>query len=164
MKKGKLLGIEKNMLLTANKSLSFYLAHPFDSRKEVRKWELEFEKRTKIILVNPFYDTLRTDIEKIDAGRTERYEKLQPTELVQRDIGYIATNNGIISIIKKNNRGVSFGTPMEMVYAKILNKPCYLLITNQHENHPWLVYHSTRIFTKRAKLEKFLEDLNAIHK
>lgn len=164
MKKEKLLEIEKNMLLAADKSLSFYLAHPFDSRKEVRKWELEFEKRTKIILVNPFYDTLRTDVEKIDAKRETRYEKLNAFELVPRDIGYITTNNGMISIILGGNGGVSFGTPMEMVYAKILNKPCYPLVTNGHENHPWLVYHSTRIFTKKEKLEKFLEGLNAIHK
>jgi len=161
MKKEKLLEIEKNMLLAAEKSLSFYLAHPFDARKGIRIWELDFEKRTGINLMNPFYDVARKDVERIDAGRTERYEKLQPIELVQRDIGHIAINNGIISII---NGDLSYGTIQEMVYAKILQKLNYLLITNKHENHPWLVYHSTRIFTKKAKLEKFLEDLNAIHR
>ncbi len=36
---------------------TFYLSHPFVSRKYVREWELKFEgKHPKMALINPFYD------------------------------------------------------------------------------------------------------------
>ena len=57
---------------------NFYLAHPFEARKNVRKWELGFEKRTGINLFNPFYDgDEREDVEKADQDRRIRYEQLE---------------------------------------------------------------------------------------
>ena len=52
----------------------------------------------------------------------------------------------------------SYGTIQEMVYSHIFKKPNYCLVTNGHENHPWIRYHSTKIFTKLKDLEKFLEE------
>ena len=53
---------------------------------------------------------------------------------------------------------ISYGTIMEIVYAKINNKPVYSLITNGHDNHPWLKYHSKKIFTTFVGLEKNFRD------
>jgi len=135
----------------------YYLAHPFDSRKEVREWELGFEKRTGINLLNPFYDApCRTDVEKIDAGRQERYEKVDENELVQRDVSHIK-KRGVKGIIALINGDLSYGTIQEMVYAKIIcKKKVYSVITNGHENHPWLKYHSTKVFLNKEQLEEFL--------
>ncbi|MDO8517416.1 MAG: hypothetical protein Q7S33_04820 [Nanoarchaeota archaeon] len=138
------------------KKEEYYLAHPFDSRKQIRDWELGFEKRTGISLLNPFYDdSRRTDVEKIDAGRNERYEKLDEKELVERDIGHIKQKSvkGIIAFV---NGDLSYGTIQEMVYAKSYNKLVYSVISNGHENHPWLKYHSTKIFKSKDELETFL--------
>jgi len=145
-------------------TLNLYLAHSFDFRFKAREWELEFEKRTKINLINPFYDTQRTDVEKIDAGRAERYKELIPKELVERDLSIIKKSDGLVGLITGD---LSYGTIMEIVYSKVLedinkkkNKefthPNYLIITNKHENHPWLKYHATEIFTSLDDFENWI--------
>jgi len=137
--------------------MKLYLAHPFSSRKEIREWELKIEKKIGIELINPFYDLNRKDVSRIDSGASEKFEGLNHTEIIQRDVGYIAISNGVVSIV---NGETSYGTVQEMVYSKILQKPNYCLVTNGYENHPWIKYHSTKIFTKIEKLEKFLEKLS----
>lgn len=144
--------------------MKLYLAHPFDSRKYIREWELEFEKRTGIELVNPFYDVVRNDVKKIDAGKCRRYEKVEPKEIVERDLNYIKESNGLVGVITGD---LSYGTLMEIVYNKLLgdaikNHPTYLVVTNGHENHLWLRYHSDNIFTSLKDLEKYLIK-NEIH-
>jgi nucleoside 2-deoxyribosyltransferase len=133
--------------------MNYYLAHPLDERKNIREWELEFENRTKIELINPFYDTERKDVERIDAGRVERYEKLNPTEIVERDLREIDESDGTIAFI---TGALSYGTIMEIFYTKKINKPCYIIITNGHENHPWLKYCSKKIFTNKEDFEKWI--------
>lgn len=131
---------------------SYYLAHPFKSRHEVRGWELAFEERTGIPLLNPFYDVPRPDIEDRDAGRenprTKHYDRL-----VNDDLELVYGSDGLIAIIDDN---FTYGTPQEMVYAKIWGKKIYCVVTNGQENHPWLRFHSTRIFTSREELERVL--------
>jgi len=134
--------------------MKLYLAHPFDSRRYIRKWELGFEKRTCIDLINPFYDITRKDVDLIDAGIVERYEKLKPIELVNRDLEQIKGSKGIITIVDGN---LSYGTIQEMVYANIYEKLVYSIISNGHENHPWLKYHSYKIFTKLNDFEKWIK-------
>ena len=117
-----------------------YLAHPFDSRVAIRKWELHVEQ-CGIRLLNPFYDEIRQDIVEIDEGRAGRYEKLIPAKVVERDVEAIKNSDGIIAIVCDvhsiattfwqkiwtwffNKPALSFGTIMEIVYAKVvLEKP-----------------------------------------
>lgn len=132
----------------------FYLAHPFDSRDYIRDWEQEIEKKFGIELLNPFYDVKdRTDIEKIDGGRNERYKEIVPSELVERDVQYILKNDGLVGIV---DGALSYGTIMEIVYANIFRKQVYLIVTNGHQEHPWLVHHATRIFTSFEEFENWL--------
>lgn len=136
--------------------MKLYLAHPFDTRKWVRDWELEVEKRLGIELLNPFYDAVgRTDIEKIDAGRRERYEQINPTELVSRDLQHMRKCDGLVGIV---DGSLSYGTIMEIVYARVYQLPVYLIVTNGHHGHPWLVYHATKIFTSLEEFEQYLKE------
>lgn len=136
--------------------MKLYLAHPFDTRNWVRSWELEVEKRLKIELLNPFYDASgRTDIEKIDAGRRERYEQINPTELVNRDLQHMRKCDGLVGIV---DGSLSYGTIMEIVYAKLYQLPVFLVVTNKHQKHPWLVYHSTKIFVSLEEFENYFKD------
>lgn len=135
------------------KRLKLYLAHPLDSRKQLREWELEIEKRLDIEIINPFYDTNRQDVEMIDSGRKKRYEKLDESKIVQRDVAEIAKSDGIIAMVTGD---ISYGTIQEMVYANILQKKVYSIITNGHENHPWLKYHSDEIFLNKKDFEEYL--------
>jgi len=131
------------------KMVKLYLAHAFDSRYEIRKWELDFEKQNPIELVNPFYDINRKDIIEIDNGKRQKYE-VNENKIVERDIIEIIKSGGLVAIIDNN---VVVGTFQEMVYAKLFRKIIFGLITNGHEKHPWLRYHSDFIFTTRKALE-----------
>lgn len=118
------------------------------------------EKSGLVELVNPFYDAPdRTDVEEIDAGRAERYEKLIPSELVQRDLRQIEKADGTVAII---DGSVSYGTIMEIVYThSFYNKPVYLICTNGHHNHPWLKYHATCVFESPREFEQWLKNTSA---
>jgi len=141
------------MKILKKKNESFlYLAHPFDFRKEARNWELGIEKKLGINILNPFYDTGRQDAKDIDAGRAARYE-IDPKKIVEGDLKYIKKSNGLIAFITGD---LSYGTIQEMVYAYNFKKPVYSIITNGHEKHPWLQYHSTYVFTKLEDLENML--------
>jgi len=131
----------------------YYLAHPTDSRKEVREWELNFEKKTGIILINPFYDVPRDDIKLMDAGVCHKYD-CDPKITIERDVKNIKNaKKGLIAII---NEHISYGTIQEIIYAKTLfNKEVYSIITNGQENHPWLRYHSDRVFTTFRDFEDY---------
>ena len=132
----------------------FYLAHPFDSRHELREWELEVEKSTGLEIVNPFYDIDRgTDISDVDEGRSVRYSSGKHKAIVTRDVKAIRKTDGVIAFVTGD---LSYGTIQELVYAYLDSAPVYLVCTNGHEEHPWLVYHTTKIFTSREELEEFL--------
>lgn len=133
--------------------MKLYLAHPFDSRHEMRQWELHLETALDIEIVNPFYDLERRDVDEIDSGRASRYEKLNPAELVNRDINAIASCDGVIAYV---NGDLSYGTIMEIVYANLTNVTVYLICTNGHHDHPWLKYHADHIFTSKDELEQYL--------
>lgn len=133
----------------------FYLAHNFDFRKKARKWQIDFENRTGIKLINPFYDIERRDIQAIDAGKIGRYEAIDPESLVLNDLAAIQkAKYGIVALVTP--APFTCGTLMEIVYAKIMNKKVYTVVTNGHEKHPWLIFHSDRLFDNFYNLEDFL--------
>ena len=135
-----------------------YLAHPFDYRKEARHWELGFEKRTGIELVNPFYDLERTDVKEIDEDRAGRYEKLDHIKLVERDLTAIYDADFVVAFVTGD---LSYGTIQEIVYSYLAGKPVFIIVTNGHEGHPWLKYHATGgIFTNTKDFRKYIEKVN----
>lgn len=131
----------------------YYLAHPFDSRHQMRAWELGVESCLGLNIYNPFYDGHRSDVEAIDAGRHARYEKIDPATVVERDVDAIAKSDGVIALV---NGDLSYGTIQEIVYATMLDIPVYLVCTNNHHDHPWLCYHSEHVFHTLSDLEMFL--------
>ncbi len=118
--------------------MRFYLAHPFDTRKIVRRMELLIEDVTGIELVNPFYDLDRNDVVQIDTGRAGRYEKLDYTQLVLQDLEVIEScPDGLVAYIPWDC--FQFGTPCECWYAMEQGRPVYI-ISEQHYNHPWIKF------------------------
>ena len=130
--------------------MRLYLAHPFNTRKVMREWELGAEVKYDIEIVNPFYDITRDDIVPIDNSTAGRYELLDCTKIVNRDIDAIAGCEGVVAIVSGDT---SYGTIMEIVYASMFDLPVYIVWTNGHEQHPWLKYHAKRIFTCLKDLE-----------
>lgn len=135
----------------------FYLAHPFDSRHEVREWEKLVEADSDITLINPFYDLEGEDMAGHDAGRLERYEDILASDIVDRDVEAIYGADGVVAYI---SGALSYGTIMEIVYAYSHAVPVYLICTNGHEGHPWLKYHAKKIFLSLDDAHEFLRSLN----
>jgi len=135
--------------------MKYYLAHPFDSRKEMRQWELYCECHYDIEITNPFYDITRADIDPIDNGTASRYEHLDPEEVVSRDLNAITNSDAVIAYVSGD---VSIGTSMEIVYAYCAGIPVYVICTNGHQNHPWLSFHAEMIFTSKDEFEFWLDD------
>jgi nucleoside 2-deoxyribosyltransferase len=122
------------------KPKKFYLAHPFDSRYKVREWEEKFEKDTGIEFLNPFYEgNDNIGIESPDTGRAERYEKIDADKLIRMDVEHIKSCDGVVAII---DGSISYGTIQEMVYAKLHGKPVITVVSNGHQDHPWIRHHS----------------------
>jgi len=145
--------------------IEMYLAHPFSSRHKMREWELEMEKEWNLNIINPFFDVVREDKEIIDkkdvtlttqATRKERYGLTdeQCATLVERDVSLIKNSDGMIAIV---DGSLSYGTIQEMVYAHKLGVPVYAVILNGHIGHPWLRYHSTKIFETLEELAEWLK-------
>jgi nucleoside 2-deoxyribosyltransferase len=119
--------------------VKFYLAHPILKRYEVREQELQFEKKTGIQLINPFYDTYEKDVYmvKIDKGLMDKWdEKLDYERIVEKDLEAIRQCDGVVAVVY---RTFSIGTFMELWYALTLKKPVYI-VTKSCCTHPWLRY------------------------
>lgn len=134
----------------------YYLAHPFDSRKYVREWELKFEaNHPTFTLLNPFYDRGgiggRPDVEQYDKGGKPVHYDGYEDELVRRDLESQMKCIGTVAII---DGATSYGTIMEILYQTINRKPRYLIVTNGKDDHPWLRVHSTKIFTSFEDFEQ----------
>ena len=143
------------------KLFTFYLSHPFESRKKIREWELKFEKRhPNIALINPFYDVEgegREDVKARDEGIGFKKEPGYDWRLVRRDKIAMLFSRGIIVVIDENSAD-SFGTKMEIVYARVLaNNPKLLICTTKHYNHPWFKTHFHRIYRSFEEFEKDIE-------
>lgn len=145
--------------------LRLYLAHSFNLRKNIRNWELDFEKRTGIELVNPFYDIKNRQTAEKQAIRSEatNWRKIYPIKrldekkLVITDIRNMIYSDGVVAVLGKD----SYGTPMEMVYAKLWGRNVYTWARNGGENHPWIKFHSDYLTSRLGDLEiKLIEVRN----
>ena len=138
---------------------SLYLAHPWDMHEEVRKWELQFEKKHKINLDNPFFDTARPDVDKLVKESSDRkqrytYSKQNGLLIVEKDLRAIEENNGLIAFLEYGQR--SFGTPMEIFYSSmVLQKPTYI-ISKEASGHPWIRGLATKVFKTKEAFEKYI--------
>ncbi len=116
----------------------YYLAHPLDLRKKVRKEELRLEAITGISLVNPFYDIKRFDVKAIDAGEITRWDhRLDYKGIVQNDLSLIDKYRKVVAYAKRG--ALSIGTICEMWHARTSHYPILLVTADLHQ-HPWMRY------------------------
>ena len=147
---------------------TLYLAHNFETRFGMRKWELKIEAIYKINLFNPFYDADRNDMVQLDKqGESRRsthkglrsFSDDECKALVERDLSAIQHSDGLLTVIKS----ASFGTAMEIIMcAYVYRKPVYIITTNKIiAAHPWLRYMVTvsggEIFRGFSEFKKWLK-------
>jgi len=144
--------------------IKLYLAHNFNIRKQIRKWELKMEGKYNIILDNPFYDHDRNDIKSLDKLEDDSPEQVQyfkerntltmVDSIVEGDLELIRKADGLVTRIKSP----SIGTSMEIFFAsRILRIPVYIITKAKLANHPWIKKHSTVTFNSMADFENFVE-------
>ena len=127
--------------------ISAYLAHPLKSRKYIREWELKFEEKFSIELLNPFYDLggLETEITKQrDEGKEVNFPEGYFNKLVQRDLTAVLNSDFVVAFVDGSS---SYGTIMEICYAHMFGKAVFIIATAEYaKGHEWLLYHSTTMF------------------
>lgn len=123
---------------------TYYLAHPFGSRKRILKWQKELEKQfLNISFVNPFLINVYED------------GKCGVKKLVETDISLIRQTDGTIAIV---DGMPSIGTLMKIAYAYKFKKPIYTIAETEYaQKHPWIIYHSTKIFPTILDLINFFK-------
>ena len=124
-----------------------YLAHPEWTSKGIREWEKEAGIKVKFL--NPF-SLSGEDISKLEGGKVsavDYHKSLDPKNICERDISLIESSDGVLAIISPWH---SYGTHMEIVYAKILQKPVYSIVLRERDKyHPWIIEHSKKVFTSK---------------
>lgn len=133
------------------KKLDLYLAHNLDRRHEIRIIELELERKYNLNLCNPFYDTKRTDIKKIDSGTQTRWT-LDPEAckaIVKNDLDNIDNRDGLFAIIHEP----SLGTAFEIAHAWETGK-MVIIISENYIDHPWVRVYATHRF---RTLDEFMD-------
>jgi len=157
--------------------VQLYLAHPILDRREVRDWELGFEKFfTDIDLFNPFYDSHDSGEERAvqaldNSNATIYYDWEFSKKIVTRDLNAVRRTEGTIAFLGGHS---TIGTIMEICYAWNWGKPVFVIAPQTTGdksfplgNHPWIQYHSTRTFDSFNKFEDFIKTgglKNALHK
>lgn len=136
---------------------TWYLAHQLKYRQEVREIEKKIESTYKIFLLNPFYDTGRTDVIDLDTGKIkDRYSfTLQECKkTVNDDLMWIRNTDGVLCILKD---GDAIGSFMEMFYAsKIMDKPVYLVCQSKKiREHLWIKALTFKTFKNLKELETY---------
>jgi hypothetical protein len=136
---------------------TWYLAHQLKYRQEVREIEKKIESTYKIFLLNPFYDTGRTDVIDLDTGKIkDRYSfTLQECKkTVNDDLMWIRNTDGVLCILKD---GDAIGSFMEVFYAsKIMDKPVYLVCPSKKiREHLWIKALTFKTFRNLKELEAY---------
>lgn len=88
-------------------------------------------------------DPMRGKIKK-----SSKWTDLNPPELVHRDLNDIIRSSVVLSVIMKDGRKQSFGTPCEIMFAYTQHVPA-VLVTNDKTlaNHPWVRHLCCRVFS-----------------
>lgn len=145
-----------------NMTTVLYLAHNFNKRKPVRKWELKIEGKYNLILSNPFYDNPNRakEMEVLDSMRDgnrkqrDYLSQRSAKSIVEDDLNKIRKSDGLVAIANETR----IGTPMEIFFAgRILRIPVYV-VSKKYFRHPWIKEHATRVFKNRKEFEEFVKE------
>jgi len=139
--------------------MKIYLAHPFGARHHIRNLQSEWVFKYKHEFINPFYDSAveQVMVKQTDDGKIDYFTllgMLDAKKIVEEDLKMIEVCDAIIAYIDGT---ISYGTIMEIVYAKMMGKKIVIVVTNGYENHPWIRYHADSVYLTSAEMaEGFL--------
>lgn len=152
-----------NIFREREKMKTWYLAHDFEDRHRVRKIQKYIESIYKINLLNPFYDTQRDDIIKIDIGIPVIRSEKDCKNVRDEDLAHVRYSDGVLCII---NSSGGIGSYMEVFYAsKILDKPVYFVCPiKKIREHLWIRSNTFKIFKNIKELESYFIENDMVQK
>lgn len=137
----------------------YYLAHQLKHRHKVLEIQKQLEYYHNIMIINPFYDTPRQEIQDMDDKKTNRYDI--PIErciqIVDDDLSRIKDCDGVICILFDNE---TLGSFMEIFYASyVLGLPVYLISPDEKlRNHVWIKVMCYKIFQSVKEFELYIKE------
>ncbi len=137
----------------------FYLAHPTSSREKVRRWELEFEKRTGIELINPFFEASSMSPEEENEGES-KYLRMgkEVSGIFDVNLKHVARKDVIGTVVVIDDSW-TWGTPEEHAIAWLMSKPVYAIVTHSEKNyfnHPSVIRTSNGVFRTEKEFETYM--------
>lgn len=137
------------------KKLDLYLAHNLERRHEIRVLELALEKKYNLNLCNPFYDTARDDIKRIDSGKLNRWHLDEDAceAIVKNDLDNIDNRDGLFTIINEPSLGTAFEIAHAWETGKII-----IVVSEKYIDHPWVRVYATHRF---RTLDEFMAWLDS---
>jgi hypothetical protein len=144
---------------------TWYLAHQLKNRHVIRDIQKKLEMEYKVFLLNPFYDTGRIDVLKLDTGEIKsRYDFTldECKNTVNQDLYWIRNCDSVLCILLD---GDALGSYMEMFYAsKILLKPVYFVCPiDSVRNHLWIRALTFKTFKTSQELESYFIENNMLY-
>jgi len=120
--------------------LKLYLAHPLEARELCREAESRIECESSVDILNPFYDTQRKEIYKMDKGGLDRRSddfllKLNFEKIVTTDLMHLESCDGVLAYVDLEY--YTIGTICELWHGLKHGKIIYI-ITPNCASHPWL--------------------------
>lgn len=133
-----------------------YLAHS-GAEKEQGKWIQEMLIETGYEVINPFdkENPYIHDLKWIDGKVVGNLSKESCEWIVDTDLNFIDESD-IVVMIYPNNQ-ITIGTPCEMMYAHLKNKPIYMYVPDEYKNHPWINHMATAMFNDIIGLLCYME-------
>lgn len=147
-------------LQTTNK-IKLYLGHPTESKEKIRKWQLSFQQRTNIALINPFFEASPLD-PKTEKMGADKYLKMNDElifKIVQKNLETISDKEIIGAVFIVDN-SYTIGTFAEMMANKLMGKLNFTIITHanpHYKKHPFFLYLSDRIFHSPKEFEDYIQ-------
>ena len=136
----------------------YYLAHQIKFRHEIRAIQKDLEYYYGITLINPFYDTERKDIERIDDGTLKNTEMTvqEKENIVLFDLDTMNNCDGVVCIIIDHD---VIGSFMEIFYAwHDLDIPVYVICPDDMIRlHPWVVTCAFKLFKSIDEFKDYLK-------
>jgi len=136
--------------------MKVYLAHSVHERDRGLAFQRELES-CGYTVTNPF------SIERQKVGQIVEWNDLDPDSdkgrtiaavIISGDLGEVAQSDMIVVLMPQND--VTIGIPCEMLFAWMMRKPCYTLVSNRLYGHPWIIGLSKYVWKDEGEMLRFL--------
>jgi len=137
--------------------MKIYLAHS-GQEKQQGEWVQKMLEENGYEVINPFHkeNPYIHDLKWVD-GKVVGHLSAEAVEwIVETDLKFIDESDALVMLYPKDPIP-TIGTPCEMLYAHLKNKPIYIYTAPWLEHHPWVQHMATMQFNDVIGLLCYME-------